>query len=133
MRCFIYSLMIGEKFNFDDVFLRNLTACVLDTFEGRIKWVNRFSSGNIAVDVPFYYSMTGDERFLLDSFADDIVSSNRFTDLNVDIIPRGHITLTGLNMQSDQFRNPNVWLRSIIENEREVKKILAQVRAVPIT
>ena len=56
--------MIGEKFNFEDVFFRDLTVCVLDTLEGQIKWNNKFTSGDVFVQVPIYYSLTGDERFL---------------------------------------------------------------------
>ena len=125
--------MIGEKFNFEDVFFRDLTVCVLDTLEGQVKWINRFSSGDVFVQVPFYYSLTGDERFLLDSFSDDIVSENRFVELNTDMIPRGHLTMTGFNIKSDEFANPNVWLRMVVENEVEIRKVLAKVRAVPIT
>ena len=124
---------IGEKFNYDEVFFRDLTVCVLDTMEGRIKWTNRFTSGDINVNVPFYYSLTGDERFLLDSFADDVVSTNRFIELNTDIIPRGHITLSNWTINSDEFANPNVWLRTVVENETEIKKYLSKVRAIPIT
>jgi len=125
--------MIGDKFNFEDVFFRDLTVCVLDTLEGQIKWVNRFTSGDVFVQVPIYYSLTGDERFLLDSFSDDIVSENRFVELNTDIIPRGHLTMTGFNIKSDEFANPNVWLRMVVENEVEIRKVLSKVRAVPIT
>lgn len=127
--------MIGEKFNFEDVFFRDLTICVLDTLEGEIRWMNRFSSGDREVNVPFYYSMTGDERFLLDSFSDDIVSNNRFVDLNTDIIPRGHLTLTGFDIRSDEFANPNVWLKMITEaeNSDEIRKALVKVRAVPVS
>ena len=125
--------MIGERFNFEDVFFRDLTVCVLDTLEGQVNWTNRFSSGDVYVQVPFYYSMTGDERFLLDSFADDIVSENRFVDLNTDIIPRGHLTMTGFNIKSDEFANPNVWLKMVIEDSKEIRKVLAKVRAVPIS
>jgi hypothetical protein len=125
--------MIGERFNFEDVFFRDLTVCVLDTLEGQIKWLNRFTSGDIPVEVPFYYSLTGDERFLLDTFSDDIVSENRFVELNTDIIPRGILTMTGFNIKSDEFANPNVWLRMVVENEVEIRKVLARVRAIPIT
>ena len=125
--------MIGEKFNFEDVFFRDLTVCVLDTLEGQIKWNNKFTSGDVFVQVPIYYSLTGDERFLLDSFSDDIVSENRYVELNTDIIPRGHLTMTGFNIKSDEFANPNVWLRMVIENEKEIRKVLSKVRAVPIT
>jgi len=125
--------MIGDKFNFEDVFFRDLTVCVLDTLEGQLKWTNRFTSGDVFVPVPVYYSLTGDERFLLDSFSDDIVSENRFVELNTDIIPRGHLTMTGFNIKSDEFANPNVWLRMVVENEKEIRKVLSKVRAVPIT
>ena len=125
--------MIGKEFNYDEVFLRDLTVCVLDTLEGRVNWVNKFTSGDVKVQVPFYYSLTGDERFLLDSFQDDVVSSNRFVDLNTDIIPRGHITLTNWQIRSDEFRNPNVWLRNVVDNNLEVKSTLNKVRAIPVT
>ena len=125
--------MIGEKFNFEDVFFRDLTVCVLDTLEGQVNWVNRFSSGDVNVNVPFYYSLTGDERFLLDSFSDDIVSNNRYVELNTDVIPRGHITLTSYDIRAEEFANPNVWLKMVIENQTQIRKMLTKVRAVPVT
>jgi hypothetical protein len=125
--------MIGERFNFEDCFLRDLTVCVLDTIEGEVKWTNRFTSGDREVKVPFYYSMSGDERFLLDSFSDDIVSDSRYVELNTDIIPRGHLTMTGFDIRSDEFANPNVWLRMVVESNTEIKKLLTKIRAVPIS
>jgi hypothetical protein len=114
--------MIGERFNFEDRIFRDLTLCVLDTLEGEIRWVNKFSNGDVPVDVPFYYSLTGDERFLLDSFSDDVVSNNRLNDLNTDKIPRGHLTLTGFNIRADEFPNPNVWLKMGGKSERKLEK-----------
>lgn len=125
--------MVGERFNFEDVFFRDLTLCVLDTLEGEVNWVNKFSSGDIKVSVPFYYSMTGDDRFLLDSFSDDVVSGNRYVELNTDKIPRGHLTLTSFDIRSDEFANPNVWLRMVIEKDDEIRKMLTKVRAVPVS
>lgn len=125
--------MIGSKYNMDEVFFRDLTVCLLDTLEGRLNWINRFTSGDIEVSVPMYYSMTGDERFLLDSFQDDIVSENRKVELNTDQIPRGHLTLNSLNVRSDEFRNPNIWLRSVVEDDVEIRNLLKQTRAIPIT
>ena len=125
--------MIGDRYNMEDVFFRDLTVCVLDKLEGQVNWINRFSSGDVYVRVPFYYSLTGDERFLLDTFSDDVVSQNRFVELNTDMIPRGHLTMTGFNIKSDEFANPNVWLRMVVENELEIRKVLARIRAIPIT
>jgi len=41
--------------------------------------------------------------------------------------------MTGFNIKSDEFANPNVWLRMVVENEVEIRKVLAKVRAVPVT
>jgi hypothetical protein len=125
--------MIGEKFNWQDTFFRDLTLCVLDTLEGEIRWVNRFTSGDREVNVPFYYSLTGDERFLMDSFNDDIANNNRFVDVNTDQIPRAHLTMTGYDIRSDEFSNPNVWLKMVLENQDEIRRVLAKIRAVPVT
>lgn len=131
-------MSIGDRENFNDVFFRDLTICVLDSLEGQIKWVNKFTSGDKYVEVPFYYSMTGDERFLLDSFTDDITSGDsegngRYVELNTDIIPRGHLTMKSFSIRSEEFANPNVWLRTVVENEAEIRKVLGRIRAVPVT
>lgn len=123
---------IFDKNNYEDVFLRDLTVCVLATLEDKITWVNRFTSGDVNVSIPFYYSLTGAEDFLLDSFSDDIVSDKRFVELNTDVFPRAHITLSSWSIKSDEFANPNVWLKVIVENEQELRKELTKVRAIPI-
>jgi len=125
--------MIGERLNYDDTYFRDLTICVLDTLEGQVRWKNNFSSGDRDVIVPFYYSMTGDERFLFDAFVDDVVSDNRKTELNTDIIPRGHLTFKSFDVRSDEFANPNVWLRTVVEDNEEIRNSLIKIRAVPIT
>ena len=99
--------MIGERFNFEDVFFRDLTVCVLHTLEGQVKWINRFSSGDVFVQVPFYYSLTGDERFLLDSFSDDIVSENRFVELNTDYFRRLYIFTVAMTLL--RIYSPSAW------------------------
>ncbi len=124
--------MIGHKFNYSDVFFRDLTVCVLSTLERKVRWQNKFSDVYKDVTVPFYYSLSGDERFLLDTFVDETVGQNRYTELNTDQIPRGHITLKGISVKSDAFANPNVFIRRIMENKDELKRILTKIRALPI-
>jgi len=126
--------MIGKKYNFNDVFMRDLTICVLAMLEERIGWVNRFSSSTKQVDVPFFYSLTGkNDDYLLDSFVDDIPDKDRKSELNTDVIPRGHCTLKSFRTKSEEFANPNIWLRQVVENEEEIRKVLTKIRAIPIT
>lgn len=125
--------MIGENFNYEDVFLRNVTVGLLDTLEGEIHWYYNFSKGKKKVVVPFYYSLTGQEKFLLDSFHDDVVSDNRLTDLDASPIPRGILTLTGFDMITDELTNPNVWIKTTYEDSNEVKTSLQRIRPIPIS
>jgi hypothetical protein len=55
--------MIGDVKNYDDVFYRDLTVCLLDKLEGKVFWKNKFSEKTIDVTVPFYYSCVN-SRFL---------------------------------------------------------------------
>lgn len=124
---------IGQKYNSNDCFFRDLTISLLDTLEGKIGWTNRFSDKDIEVIVPFYYSLSGSEDFLLDSFTDDVVSNNRYVELNTDIIPRGSITMTGYTIKSDEFRNPNIRLKVALEDKDEIKSVMAKIRPIPIS
>lgn len=125
--------MIGEKMNYDNIFIRTVTAAVLDILEGEVYWEYEFSTGTVGVDVPFYYSMSGDEKFLLDAFVDDVVSNNRKSELNTDQIPRGHLTWTGWDVNTDAINNPNVWIKVALEDKDEIKNVLSRVSAYPVT
>jgi hypothetical protein len=125
-------MAIDNKFNYDDVFFRDLSVCLLATLEDKISWVNRFSDGPVEVVAPIYYSMTGNEDFLMDSFQSDIASDAQPLEINTDEYPRGHITLTSWRIKSDEFANPNQWLRMVLEDEEEIRKVLTKIRALPI-
>ncbi len=125
--------MIGEKMNYDNIFIRNVTASVLDILENEIYWQYEFTDRTVDVTIPFYYSLTGDERYLLDEFTDDIPGSSRKTELNTDQIPRGVVTWTGWNINTDSINNPNVWIKVALEDKEEIKNVLARVSAYPVT
>ena len=124
--------MIGKVFNYDDVFFRDLVVCTLAEFEDRLGWINRFDAKDVNVTVPVYYSLTGKEDFLLDSFRDDVVGSARKIEINTDTFPRAHITMTGWRFVSSEFANPNIWVRKVVEDKSEIRKKLTKIRAFPI-
>jgi hypothetical protein len=41
--------------------------------------------------------------------------------------------MTNFAIRSDEFANPNVWLKMVLEDDVEIRKVLSKVRAVPIT
>ena len=81
--------------------------------------------------VPFYTSLTGDERFVLDAFVDDI-ADKRVT-MNTDQFQRGVITFTGFNTRSDEFSNPNQYLAQKKNVNGILKNIISKVKAIPIS
>ena len=122
---------INDLFNYNEVFLRDITVAFIKNWQQKIWWLNRFKDENVLVTVPFYYSMTGDERFLLDSFVDDIVDKR--AELNTDIIPRGHVTLTNVTPNFSEMANPHVWLKSHVDGQEETYRIMSKVVAMPMT
>lgn len=85
-----------HKYNTDDVHSRAVIVGLVNLLNTRIHFNNVLSDTNIdTVTVPFFYSMTGDERFLQDYFLEwnDCIHP-RTADGNYDVIPRGIVTLT---------------------------------------
>ena len=39
----------------------------------------------------------------------------------------------GVDIKSDEFANPNIWLKNIVENKDEIKTILSKIRAIPLS
>ena len=121
---------IGQQYNYDNVYLRMVTVALGKTLNKSIRWINYFKDEKICVSLPFNYRMFGQERFLLDSYIDDI--TDRRVELNTDQIPRAVITLTSFNSVSDEFANPNIYIPKDCKIKNEWKRIITKVKAVPM-
>jgi len=100
------------------------------TLNRRLRWINYFSDEKRCVTVPMYLSFAGSERFLLDSYLDDITDAR--VELNTDQIPRGIITPTSFSSVSDQFANPNIYIPKNTKIHDQYTKIISKVFAIPI-
>lgn len=126
-----YTNQLNRIFNYDNVFIRNVGLALCKTWTKNIRWINRFENGEkIRVVMPFYFSMTGDERFILDTFVDDTV--DRRVELNTDQIPRGVMIFQGASLKSTEFANPNQYLGQKADINSEMKNIISKVKAVPV-
>lgn len=128
-----YNMPIETNYNFDGVFLRDVIVSTLAQLHNRIYWYNNWENEQRKIEVPFYYSLTGDDRFLLDSFVDDIPGKR--IEQNYDRIPRGVITLESTKINSQELTNPNVRVNRVVENleKTELKRVLSKVRSAPMT
>ncbi len=119
-----------KSFNYDDVFLRSATVGFIAQFHRKLTWENRFDDKTSIVTVPFYYSMTGDERFLLDAFLDDTVGNR--PELNIDPKPRAIVTLTNRTTKTSEFTNPNVPIQVYKDVDGQLQKTTSKYRVIPI-
>jgi hypothetical protein len=123
---------IDEEYNYDDNFVRMATISLCKVFATKIRWINKWSGNKkIRVLIPFYTSFAGQERFMLDAFVDDTVSTR--VELNTDQKQRGIITFKGGSQKDDEFANPNQYLAKETKFNGEFKAIVSRTKAVPIT
>lgn len=122
---------VENRYNFEDVFLRDLIVSFLDVLNARIYWTNKWEEETKKIVVPFYYSVTGGDDFLLDAFVDDVPDQR--VEMNYDKIPRGIITLVSWKIKSEQLSNPNVRISRYVEDDQMLKRVVSKVRSLPMT
>lgn len=117
--------------NYSDVWLRNMLVGFLAYLKNRVNWVNNFDTGPIPVNVPFYAALSGNGRFVLNSFKDDM-SMDR-VEMNTDQIPRGAVYLNNWSFKAEEFANPNIWINQQIELPDEtLKEVVAMAKLIPM-
>lgn len=119
-----------KSFNYDDVFLRNLTLGAASEFYRKVRWINKWADKEKLITLPCYYSLVGDERIMLDLFVDDIVGTR--PELNIDPKPRAHFMLQNATIKRNEYSNPNVNIDYFKEENGILKKYVGKMRFIPI-
>lgn len=114
-----------EKKNTDDVFLRGVILGALSYMRDKIVIKNTIEGKDYVINVPFFFSLTGDERYLQDIFIDWMEPNCREelqkAEGNYDPIPRGILKYTGSTTRTDALANPYVRSTYNKEENGEVK------------
>jgi len=125
-----------EKFNMDDVYLRNLIIGLLRSLNEKVTYFQvNDQQEKIEVYVPFFFSLTGDESFLMDSF---IEYENCITDLphaegNYDILPRGIVSYQSSDIDAQALTNKYVRMSYAVEDVKgEMKTLSSHTNSIPL-
>lgn len=119
------------KNNFSDIFLRDVIVGFLGFLRNKIKLTYQSEENGEYVEiVPIYYSLTGDQRFIMDSFYDDIPGKR--VNMNTDVIPRGVLDAKTWSPKPEEFTNPNIWMNITEEVDEELIQNYAQSKSVPM-
>jgi hypothetical protein len=90
-------MALHQRYNNENILSRAIIAGLLDILNNKIIYEQVWANEDIEqIEVPWFYNMSGDERFMIDfytHYADCIPP--RPADGNFDMIPRGIITYTG--------------------------------------
>lgn len=120
-----------DKTNYDNVYLRQVITGFLGFLRNRFSWTNTSAEhGDVKVNIPIYYSLTGDSRYIMDAFYDDM--PDKRINSNTDQVPRGVVTLKSWAIKPDEFTNPNIWFNVNTEIDDELVQVAMQTKAVPI-
>jgi hypothetical protein len=125
-----------EKYNMDDVFLRNLIVALLNSLNDRLKYIQVNDQQDILeVYVPFYFSLTGDEPFLQDSFLEYIncKTDEIHAEGNYDIIPRGVVTFQGVDLDTGGLTNKFTRMNYTVEDkDGQMKTFSSYTNSIPL-
>jgi hypothetical protein len=128
------------KFNKDDSVVRHLIIGLLADLNQKLSFHRQVSNDSrIEVDVPFYYSITGDENFLRDEFlfttigGVNCVPDGQKADGNYDQVPRGVINITSLNVDPSKLVNKrNLGQYSVLDKDGVMQSYVAEFSMIPI-
>jgi hypothetical protein len=124
-----------HKYNTDDVHSRAVIIGLVNLLNTRVQYTNVLSDTNVdVVTVPFFYSMTGDERFLQDYFLEwnDCIHP-KIADGNYDVIPRGIVTLTGNTINTSAMTHRFVRGSYVKEINGQLQTFNAFLNPIPLS
>lgn len=128
------------KFNKDDSVVRHLIVGLLADLNSKLSFHRQLSNDNrVEVDVPFYYSITGDENFLRDNFLFSTAQGINClpdadkADGNYDQVPRGVLNITSLNVDPSKLVNKrNMGQYAKLDENGIMDSYVAEFDMVPI-
>lgn len=122
------------KTNSDNVFFRALVVAFINALNERIRYdvvVSPTESRPFTLD--FYYSIVGDGRFIQDNYINMDNCRFEFADGNYDPIPRGVVSVAGIEMREDALTNNFVRIEYQKLVDGAMKTYSAQAIVVPLT
>jgi hypothetical protein len=122
----------NAEYNKDLSYSRHIIVAFLQELSDRVYWYNVIDEDSkIKINVPFYYSVTGQERFLLDNFLFDNLEEGKAIG-DYEKIPRGIVQLDSLAIDSESLINKFVRTQIIRPYQGQLKTFALLTQAIPV-
>lgn len=127
-------MALHQRYNNENILVRAVIAGVLNILNNKITYEQVWSNEDIeTVEVPWYYNMSGDERFMQDFYTHygDCIAPKP-ADGNFDMIPRGVITYTGSEIDSARTTSRYVQANFLKEVNGQLQSFRAFLYLIPL-
>jgi len=122
----------NQEFNKDNTILRYIIVALLAELKDKVYYYNQVDEDNLKkISVPFYYSITGDGRFLMDNFLFDAEAKGKAIG-DYEVVPRGIIQLTGISIDSGSQTNKFARSEFVQEWEGVLKTFSMETNFLPL-
>ena len=121
----------NQEFNKDNNILRYVIVATLAELRNKVYFYNQVDEDTLKkIEVPFFYSVTGNERFLADNFIYDI-GSKAIGDY--ETVPRGMVQLNSLAIDSGSQTNKFTRGEFVREWNGQLKTFALQTNFLPLS
>ena len=127
-------MSFNQKYNKDSSIIRSAIVGLINQLNNTINFENQWDNEKIqVVKVPFFYAMSGDERFLQDNFSNWSDCYPNFIEGNVDPIPRGTIFLpSGASILSNNLTSRYVRGSYVKEVDGQMLEYNSLINSIPL-
>lgn len=126
-------MAFNHSYNTDDSIIRANIVGLVNELNNRIVFENVWGDNEkTEVRVPWFYAMSGDEKFLQDYFSNWSDCAPDFIEGNTDPIPRGTVSMTGYSVMSSNLTSRYVrgYYTKVVEGE--LKRFNSYINSIPV-
>ncbi len=122
----------NQEFNRDNIVLRYITVATLAELRNKVYYYNQTDEDtSVKIDIPFYYSITGNERLLLDVFKFGAEENGEAIG-DYEVVPRGMLQMTAGSIDSGSMTNKFVRSEFVREFEGQLKTYSLETSFLPV-
>lgn len=122
----------NQEFNKDNTILRYMIVALLAELKDKVYYYNQIDEDTLKkIPVPFFYSITGDGRFLMDNFLYDAEAKGKAIG-DYETVPRGIVQLTGISIDSGNQTNKFARGEFVSEWEGILKTFSLETNFLPL-
>jgi hypothetical protein len=127
-------MSLSNKFNNDNVFSRAIIAGLLKVLNYELKYDLTWDNDDLEeVAIPFFYNMSGDERFEQQFYTFYADCAPKKIDGNFDQIPRGIVTYTGSPISSQRITSRFITGKYIKEINGKLETFTSFLYSIPLS